>query len=317
MNLIPILLHFFSTKKLILLPALLLIIPNVCATDTPETPFERDSFVIGRVSDNPKKHFKTLKPLADYLAVNLHQYGIKKGNVIFAKDNQQMRQYIEQGKVDLVSETAFSATILSQTDHAEVILRRWKKGVANYCTLIFARKDSGINSLADLVDKTIAFQDPGSTSAFFIPSATLIRNGFELYPLKSIRDKPPKGKIGYVFANSEINISAWVNNNIVDAGAFSNLNWENPKDMPDTFKQSLSVFYESEHFPRGVELIRSNIDPRIKQAVTNLLLNADQTPKGQEALLAYQETKKYEPLSEQDSIMVITKALQEIVSNQL
>lgn len=296
---------------------LLFSISHVNADEVTLTQFDRDSFVIGRISDNPKKHFKTLKPLADYLAKNLQQYGVKQGDVIFAKDNQQMLEYIKQGKVDLISETAFSATILSQSNQAEIILKRWKKGVEDYCTLFFTHKNNGINSLDDLVGKTIAFQDPGSTSAFYIPAATLINKGFELYPLKSIRDVPPKGKIGYVFANSEINISAWVNNNIVDVGAFSNLNWENPRDMPISFQQSLYVFHESEHFPRGVELIRSNIAPSIKSAVTEILLAANQTSTGRDALLAYQETKKYERLSAQDPIMMTTKILQEIVFNKL
>ena len=278
---------------------------------------DRDTFIIARVSTNPKKHFKHLKPMADYLAANLEEFGIKEGKVLFAKDNEQMIRYINQGKVDLITETAFSASIFNEQANAEIILRRWKKGVSEYSSLIFSRRESGIVSFDDLLGKTIAFQDRGSSSAYYIPASILLRSGYQLHELNSPSETPPEDKIGFVFANKEINISAWVHKGIVAAGAFNNLNWDNSRDMPVDFKEQLEVIYESEAFPRGVELQRSSMNTGLKSRVIDLLTTAHENEAGQTALRAYQKTSKYDELTETADIMQLTKELQQIVNDQL
>lgn len=284
---------------------------------TPSMQHDRDSLIIARVSTDPKEHFKRLKPTIDYLATNLQEFGIKTGKVLFAKDNQQMIRYIKQGKVDLITETAFSATIFNEKAGADIVLRRWKKGVSEYSSVIFSRKDSGVDSFEDLLGKTIAFQDRGSSSAFFIPASILIRDGYELYELDSPRELPPKDKIGFVFANKEINISVWVHKGIVAAGAFSNLDWNSEEDMPVDFKENLSVIYKSQSFPRGVVLVRSDLNSALKARINALLMTAHETEVGQQALKAYQNTKKYDELAETAESMKLAKKLQKIVEEQL
>jgi len=46
-------------------------------------------------------------------------------------------------------------------------LRSWKGGAAEYWSVILTERRSGINSLQDLLGKIIAFEDAGSTSAYF------------------------------------------------------------------------------------------------------------------------------------------------------
>lgn len=263
---------------------------------SPAVQFERDTIVIARVSTNPKKHYKHLKPIADYLAANLSEFGISRGKVIFAKDNEQMIRYIKQGKVDVITETAVSAALFKEQAGAELLLRRWKGGVAEYSSVIFSRMDSGVDSFEDLQGKVIAFQDRGSSSSFFIPASIMIRDGYELYELDTPRELPPQDKIGFVFADKEINISAWVHKGIVAAGAFSNLDWNNTKDMPAEFHKDLAVFYESALFPRGIELVRPDLDPVIKNRIKQVLMTAHEKEAGRQALTAYQQTEKYDEL---------------------
>lgn len=286
------------------------------ATDTSPSA-ENDTIVIGRVSTNPKKHYNHLKPVADYLTKNLRDLGISKTEIIFAKDNKQMIRYIKQGKVDLITETAFSAVVFNQKAGADIVLRRWKKGVAEYSSIIFSRNDSGIHSFDDLLGKTIAFQDRGSTSSFFIPASILIREGYELYELDSPREKPPADAIGFVFAEKEINISAWVHRNIVAAGAMSDLNWNNERDMPKEFRQQTEVLYQSIPFPRGVELIRNDLNPSLKNRIVEVLASAHESEEGRKMLKAYQKTKQYDALSIQDDSLIMASELQRIVEDHL
>lgn len=277
----------------------------------------RDSIVVGRVSTNPKKHFKHLKPIADYLADNLSDFGITEGKVLFAKDNQQMIRFIQQGKVDLITETVFSATEFQNKAGAEIVLRRWKKGVADYSSIMFAKKESGITSLDGLVGKTIAFQDMGSSSSFFIPASILIQNGYQLVRLDSPREVAPEHAIGYVFANKELNISAWVNKGIVDAGALSNLDWNNEEDMPESFRQVNNIIYQSIPFPRGVELLRADMDPALKTQIVQILLNAHENEQGKRVLKAYQKTLKFDELFDSSDSVRRAKELAQIVAEQL
>ena len=162
--------------------------------------------VVGRVSEDPKKHFPRLEKMANYLADRLAPLGISTGAAFVTQSNEEMIEALRHGAVDLISETAFSAVQFSQEVGAEIMLREWKGGKAEYRTVIFARKDSAIESLVDIKGKIIAFEDRGSTSGFLLLLATLRQKAFQVVELGSPRDKPPANKIGYAFAKAEVNI---------------------------------------------------------------------------------------------------------------
>jgi phosphonate transport system substrate-binding protein len=68
---------------------------------------------------------------------------------------------------------------LKEDAGAEPLLQEWKKGVAEYKTVFFVRKDSGITSFKALVGKKIPFEDAGSTSAFCYQRRFYSRKAFE------------------------------------------------------------------------------------------------------------------------------------------
>lgn len=71
---------------------------------------------------------------------------------------------------------------------AELLALSVKKGNSTYYSGIFVSKKSGINTLADLKGKDIAFGDPHSTSSFVYPMAMIIKSGIDpIRDLKSIR----------------------------------------------------------------------------------------------------------------------------------
>lgn len=256
----------------------------------------RHTLVIGRVTDDPKKHYAHLKPLLLYVAEHMKDLGITATKVRLAKNNDQMTRYLKQGQVDWVTETLFSTVIFQDEAGAEPLLRRWKGGVSRYHTVFFTRMNSAISSLADLTGKTIAFEDPGSTSAYVVPAAILVDTGLALTPLGSPREKPPTAKVGYVFSGHEINTSTWVYQGIVDVGVLSNLDWENEEHLPLAFKHNLKIIHQTRQLPRAVELVRAGLDPRIKQRLTEILLNAHNDADAQTALQAYQQTTKFDQL---------------------
>ncbi|MDP2561700.1 phosphate/phosphite/phosphonate ABC transporter substrate-binding protein [Psychrobium sp. 1_MG-2023] len=270
------------------------------------------AFVIGKVSDNPQKHYGYLKPMADYLAKNLSEFGYTEGKVLMAKNNRQMVRYLKRKKVDLVTETIFSGVIFKDKAKAELLLTKWKKGQKNYESLIFVRKDSGINSLDDFKGKTIAFEDPGSTSAFYIPAAMLLRHGLSLERLDSVRDFPDEESVGYVFSNEEINTSTWVHKRLVQIGALNDHDWNKSDHLPKKFRDDFKIIAKSEKFPRGVELVRAGMSEALKRKIKSLLLNIHDDPDGVHILERYQKTARFQEF--ENNIGDVVKEARAIVS---
>ena len=56
-------------------------------------------------NEDPKKHYGRLKPIVDHAAAAMADLGITAGEVLPARNNGQMIQYLNQGRVDWVSDT--------------------------------------------------------------------------------------------------------------------------------------------------------------------------------------------------------------------
>ncbi|MBT2745202.1 phosphate/phosphite/phosphonate ABC transporter substrate-binding protein [Lysobacter sp. ISL-42] len=252
--------------------------------------------VLGRISDDPKAHYEQLKPLLDYVVPRMADVGIREGRILMAKDVQQMGSYLRRGRVDWVSETAGTAMLLHQRADARSMLLTERDGVSHYHSVFFARRDSGLRSLDDLSGHNVAFQRPSSTSAYFVPAATLLERGLSLEILLSPTDRINQGAVGYLFARSELNISTWVHKRLVDVGVMSNLDWNNPRRVPDAFRRDLVEIGRSEEYPRAVEVVRHDLDPKVAARLREVLLDAAGDPDAGEALLRFFKTTRFMPI---------------------
>lgn len=299
-----------------LLPALLFCLPLTATADSHVTPVIQNhspkTLVIGKVSSNPKKHYRFLKPIADYAAHKMRDLGYQNAKVLMARNNNEMAQYLREGRVDWVTETPFSAMFLHNQAGAELLLRKWKKSVPEYHTVFFVRKDSGIKTIDDIKGKTIAFQDPGSTSAYYIPAYLMIKNGSHLVKLSSPNEKPTQNETGYIFAGEEINMSTWVHKGIVDAAAFSNLDWNKEDSNPRFFRKDYMIIHKSRNYPRAIELVRQDLPTEVKNRLKEILLKIHEDPEAESALQAYQKTKKFDLVT--PSIMKTLKDTESILN---
>ena len=252
--------------------------------------------VLGRISDDPKAHYEQLKPLLDYVVPRMANVGIREGRILMARDAQQMNSYLRRGRVDWVTETAGTGMLLQQGAGARPLLLTERDGVSRYRSVFFARRDSGIRSLADLRGRSVAFQNPLSTSAYYVPAAELLAAGLPLDILLSPMDRPAPGSVGYVFARSELNIATWVHKRLVDAGVMSNLDWRNPLRLPPAFRRDLVVIAESSDYPRALEMVRGNLDPKVEARLRVVLTEAANDPDAREALLRFFKTTRFLPI---------------------
>ena len=249
--------------------------------------------VLGRISDDPGTHYEQLKPLLDYVVPRMADVGIREGRILMARDPRQMESYMRRGRVDWVTETAASAMQLQARAGAEPLLLTERSGVSAYRTVFFARRDSGITGLDALRGRSIAFQNPSSTSAYYVPAMLLVSQGLPLEMLLSPRDRPGEGSVGYLFARSELNISTWVHKRLVDAGAMSNLDWDSNQRMPASYRRDLVVVHETEEFPRALEMVRGDLSPAVKARLRTVLAEAANDPDASEALLRFFNTTRF------------------------
>lgn len=255
--------------------------------------------VLGRISDDPKAHYRQLKPLLDYLVPRMADVGIREGRILMARDEQQMASYLRRGRVDWVTETAAAGVLLQDRGDAEPLLLTERDGVRQYHTVFFARGDSGLESLEDLAGRSIAFQRRNSTSAYFAPAAELLDAGHPLEILLSPTDKPQPPAVGYLFARSELNIATWVHKRLVDAGVMSSIDWDNPLRMPPAFKDDMRVIARTDAFPRALEFVRGDLDPAVKARLRALLLEASDDPDARDAMLGFFKTTRFLPLDDE------------------
>jgi len=252
--------------------------------------------VIARLSNEPHKHLHSLHAMANYLAAQLADEGIAGVDVAFAESPAQMRRMLEEKKVDLLSETAFMALEFMNDGTAKALAREWKKGVPEYHSVIIARKDSGLTALSDLVGRKFAFEDPGSTSGYLLPRIALEDAGLRLMRLPDPRNPVRDGTVGFSFAQGEINVIAWVNRGLADAGALSNLDWDEPDAAANPLKKDLQIIYRTEPVVRSLFLARSSLDGRLCERIAEILQSMHESPEGRAVLKEYFDVARYDSL---------------------
>lgn len=284
--------RYLMKITLFCLLALLMVVPSHADTHP------KDTLVIGKISHNPKKHYRYLKPMAQYVADQMTDLGIDKIKIRLAKSKEHLADLLVQGEVDWVTETPVAAAYLHDVAGAEILLRKWKKGVAEYHTVFFGLSGKGIGNLQDLKGKVIALEDPASTSAFYAPANEIVEQGMKLVRLNSARDKPPADSVGFVFSREEINIATLVHKGVVDAGAFSSDDWIKEDHLPAKYREDFEIFHRTPNMVRALEIVRHDLQPEIRQRLTEILLDSNDNPAASHVLRAYQRTRKFDRISE-------------------
>lgn len=264
-------------------------------------------------ADDPISKVEEFQPIADYLAANLGEYGIGAGGVKIAPDLDTLIQWIESGEVDLFYDSLYPAMIVSDATGAQPLLRGWRGGEPVYHTVIFVKADSGITSIDDLKGKTIAFDDPFSTTGFMLPMAHLISNDLTMTEKQSPEDEVADDEIGYIFSGDDGNAIEWVLGDLVSAAAIDNLTYVN--EIPEETRAALVIVAETEEIPRRVLMIRSGLDPQLVEALTALFVGMDEDEAGQ-AVLEILGTRQFDEFPEgTEGLFAEIRTLYETVVN--
>lgn len=247
---------------------------------------------IGRVSGNPRKHAGRLQRLGEYVVARHEAFDDVK--VVLTHKPAEMVEAVGRGEIDLISETVFTALQIESTGKMEVALLEWKDGVRNYHGAILVRADSKFERLEDLKGARIAFEDPGSTSGYFLPYLEIMDAGLKMTPDTTSSDAFEG--VRYIFGGAELNVIGSLIRGHVDAAAISNLDMDDDEVVTARFKPALRLLHETREVPRSLMMMRSSLPQDVRDRVSELLLSLHETDEGQAVLRRYFRLKQFDQI---------------------
>ena len=222
------------------------------------------------------------------------------------------------GSLDMawLGASAYAKAYLTDPEALDVVLVKTNlDGSVGYYSIGFARKDSGIASLADMKGKRFGFGDPNSASGYLIPSIEIPQATGA-----SMASGDYFGEV--VFTGGHEQTIVAVNNGEVDAGvtwADGQGNWEDGYNSGALRKavdaglvdmNNLVEIWKSKEIPEGPIVLRRALPADVKEKVVTFLKELH----GKDPQCAYNmaagETSGFTPISHEayESIIAVRKA---------
>ena len=263
------------------------------AAGQPPARAENQTISLGIVSEaNEKEIERYYRDFVTYVARKLSS----EGRVVVASTPSELAKLLEQQKVDFYMESAYSTYIINDVEGAaKLLLRRWQKGKPEYQSLIFVNRSSGVNRLDNLRGKIIVFENPKSTSGYFLPKFFLLRNGFKLSEKSRLDAGVTPTEIGYIFALSQEKLVNLVLTNQAAAGAFSD---DDSAKLDDKAKAEIGILAQTERLPRYLVSIRKDLAPALADRLKAILIAMSEDDEGRRILQKTGETTKFDMLPE-------------------
>ena len=257
--------------------------------------FDANTITLGIVTKSHQQEIiEHFRPFISYISGKVLATPRAQGKVRVTSSLPELARLLDRREVDFFMESPYPTYVINQVHGAaKLLLRRWKGGMAEYRSLIITAKNSGITKIANLQDRNIAFEDPESTSGYFLPKFFLQRNGLKLSPQTSGSSGVLPGAIHYIFAGSIEKILDLVLANQVAAGAISD---DDFAGMAAEKKARLSILAQTDLLPRHLVSVRKDLSIAASQRLARILQAMNEDDEGRKILLDLDNTTKFDPL---------------------
>lgn len=182
----------------------------------------------------------------------------------------------KKGKADAGFFGSFSYVLTHAQTGIEPIARPvWLDGNSTYRGYIFVRKDSNIQTVKDMENKSLVLVDKATTAGYV----------FQLFYFKYFGITDLEHYFSRIaFARSH-DIAAWaVYTGEADIGGAKNHIFNNFKEEYPDFAEQMLVLAESPEVPSNGLAVRKDLNPAIKLHLRTLLLNMHESKEGLEVL---------------------------------
>jgi phosphonate transport system substrate-binding protein len=290
------------TRELLVLPVIAALFCGIFAANAAGQALERtktQTVSLGIVSEiNRAQIADHFSDFVRYVAARLSPASDIEGKVVIAPTPFQLARLIEQKKVDFYMESPYPTYLINDVHGvARLLLRRWKRGMAEYRGLIFTKRNGEINRLEDLRGKVIVFEDPESTSGHFLPKSFLTRKGFKFTDKRRFDPYASPTNIGYLFAYSQEKLVDWVLTKKAAAGAFSDDDFAR---LAEKKKSDITILAQTEPLPRHLVSVRKDFAPDLVDRLEKILLAMHEHDEGRRILKKTDNTTKFDRLPEGD-----------------
>jgi phosphate/phosphite/phosphonate ABC transporter binding protein len=257
-------------------------------------PLSVKSLTMGLVYPNPADPVpEPLREFVAYVARKLSSTPAINGTVVVAPTASQMVKLLEEKRVDFFMESPYPTYLINRQGSATLLLRRWKGGLAEYRSVIFTNKESGVSRVEELRGKMIAFEDVGSTSGYFMPKLLLLNKRLTLTEKPALDARVAAKEIGYIFAGSDKEILDFVLAKKVAAGAISN---DDYASVGEKEKTAISILAETASLPRHLVSIRKDLPTPLANRLKEVLLAMHEDAEGRAILQRTDNTTKFDLL---------------------
>lgn len=283
------------SRSLSLLPLLLLLgFGSPAAGQAPQKSQTR-SLTLGIVATAHQKEVEEhFRAFVDYVARKISTTEPFDGKVVVTSNLPDLAKRLDQGTVDFYMESPYPTYVVNSVHGAGMLLlRRWKSGMADYRSLIFTHRNGGIQRLDDLRGKIIAFEDPESSSGYFLPKLYLQRNGLKLAEKPAPDANVGAAEVGFVFAHSQETLVDLVLTRKVAAGAFSN---DDHAALDEKSKNDILVLAQTEPLPRHLVSVRKEMPLSLVGRLEKTLLAMHEEAEGRKILQNIDGTTRFDVL---------------------
>lgn len=234
----------------------------------------KDKLTIGLIpSEDSQAMIESSKQVLDDLQAKIGMPVVP----FVATDYNGIIEALRSGKLDVAYLGPFSyvlATSVADVEAFSVAVTK-KTGQSAYKSVILARKDSGIHTLADLKGHTFAFVDPSSASGHLFPKAGLEQAGFA----------PDTLFKRVIFSGSHDASILAVENKKVDAAAVADRIFASAVAKGVVKQDDFEIVWSSKPIPESPMVWRKALDPQLKKKVADALASIKDVPWGDQGVL--------------------------------
>jgi len=194
-----------------------------------------------------------------------------------ATDYNGVIEALRAKKLDVAYLGPFSYVLASSVAEVEAfsVAVTKKTGQSAYRSVILARKDSGLRSVAELKGRNFAFVDPSSASGHLFPKAGLQQTGLD-----------PDAYFGrVVFSGSHDASILAVANRKVDAAAVADRIFNSAVAKGTVKQDDFVVLWSSRPIPESPMVWRKDLDPALKEKLARALANLKDVKWGDQGVL--------------------------------
>lgn len=280
--------------RLLLTFCLALIPAFEAAAQTPPLSTSK-TLTLGLVSTTAQREIEEhFREFVLYLSRRYHSDADAGGKVVVANSVAELAKLLEQNHVDFYLESPYPTYVINQVHGAgRLLLRRWKSGMAEYRSLIATRKDNGITRVDQLRGRIIAFEDPESTSGYFLPKFFLQRNGLKLSPAPALNAPVPAAELGYIFAQSSDKVLNLIFAGQVAAGAISDDDFGR---LDEPRKADLTIIGQTDLLPRHLASVRKGMTVDAADRLSQMLQSMHENKEGAAILMKADNTTRFDTL---------------------